>query len=117
VKCLELRHKGTRGRAIRWSPCDRQVNKDIKGENDCLINDQISLNKEATSYFNFFYKASISPDTFEHCKLVVLFPQMVNKEDSLAFYRPVTIEELKSVLFHFKKENSQALNFSSSSLT
>jgi hypothetical protein len=53
-----------------------------------------------------FYKASINPDTFEQCKLADLFPQMVNEEDSRSLYRPVTIEELKSVLFHFKKEKS-----------
>jgi len=29
---------------------------------------------------------------------------MVDVEESRALYSPVTIEELKSVLFHFKKE-------------
>jgi hypothetical protein len=31
---------------------------------------------------------------------------MVDVEESRALYSPVTIEELKSVLFHFKKEKS-----------
>jgi hypothetical protein len=64
---------------------------DIKGENNMLVNDQALLKKEATSYYNFFYKTSCSQDIVKQCKLADLFPQMVDVEESRALYSPVTI--------------------------
>ena len=78
---------------------------DIKNDTGEVINEQELLKKEVAFFFKKFYK-SIPQDTIEQCTLVNLFPQMIDEENSHELYRTVAIEELKSVLFHFKKEKS-----------
>jgi hypothetical protein len=79
---------------------------DIKGENDESVNDHALLKKEVVLFFKNFYKATNCPNIAEQCSLIDYFPQMIDEENSRLLFKPVTLEELKNVLFHFKKEKS-----------
>jgi exonuclease III len=79
---------------------------EITDENGYTITEQGAIKEKAVYYFKFFYKAPIIPNTIEQVKVIDLFPQMVNDDESCSLYNPVTMEELKVVLFHFKKDKS-----------
>jgi hypothetical protein len=79
---------------------------DIKGENGESVNDHEFKKKEVVLFFKNFYKVTNCPNIAELCKLIDYFPQMIDEENSRVLFRPVTLEELKLVLFHFKKEKS-----------
>jgi len=59
---------------------------------------------EAVSYYKKFYKASSIVNTNEQVKVIGLFPGMVNDEETGPVYNSDTLEELKFVLFQFKKD-------------
>jgi hypothetical protein len=74
---------------------------EIKGDNDDLVNDSDSLKKEAIHHFKNLYKASTCLKLEDQCKLIHHYPQMVDDEESSLLFRPVTMEEMKSVLLLF----------------
>jgi hypothetical protein len=79
---------------------------EIIGGNGVKINDQDLLKQEAVHYFQNFYKAPTVQNTTDQCKIIDMFPQMLSVEESDVLYNPVTLEELKVVLFLFKKDKS-----------
>jgi hypothetical protein len=70
------------------------------------VTDQHGIKSEAVQYFKHFYSASTIPNIEEQFKLLDLFPVMVGEEEAVTLYNPVTMAELKLVLFHCKKEKS-----------
>jgi len=70
------------------------------------VNEKSLLKKEVVTYYKNFYKESICHNTAEQCNLIERFPQMIDEENSRVLYSLVTMEEMKAVLFHFKKEKS-----------
>jgi len=70
------------------------------------ITDQVAIKEATTHHFKIFYKDQHSSNTIEQLKIIELFPQIVNEDESCTLYNLVTLEELKSVLFLFKKDKS-----------
>jgi len=79
---------------------------EIKGGNSDIVTKQDALKEASIHYFKDFYKALPILNTTEQCKLIEYFPQMLNDEESSSLFILVTLEELKVVFFHFKKEKS-----------
>jgi len=79
-----------------------------------MIMDRFIMNMKPSRstfhHYNFFYKYGDELNIIEQLKLVDLYPQMVSEEESNKFCKPVTLEELKQILFHFKKEKSPRLD-------
>jgi hypothetical protein len=71
-----------------------------------LITEQDALKTEATNYFKALYKAPVTVNISDQCKVTELFSQWVNEEEANALVSPVTLEELQGVLGQFKKEKS-----------
>jgi hypothetical protein len=79
---------------------------EIKNEAGELVSDQKSIKSEVVRYFKHLYREPTSSFIADQCKLVELFPKMINEEEAGLLYRPVSLEELKLVLSHCKKERS-----------
>jgi hypothetical protein len=79
---------------------------DIKGADGDPVNEDSLLKKEVVTYYKNFYKESICHNTAEQYTLIEHFPQMIDEENSRVLFKTVTMEEMKAVLFHFKKEKS-----------
>jgi hypothetical protein len=77
----------------------------IRDDGDKVV-DQQGIKEEAVHYFKCFYSASSLPNIEEQFKILDLFPVMVGEEEAVTLYKPVTMAELKSVLFLCKKEKS-----------
>jgi len=71
-----------------------------------FISDHELLKEEVVNFYKDFYKARTNPITAKHCRLLDSFPQMIDEEDSISLFSFITMDELKDVLFHFKKEKS-----------
>jgi hypothetical protein len=76
---------------------------EIEKEDGSLVKDQQEIKNEAVQYYKRFYKASSTVNIEEQCKLIDLFPLMVAEEEANTLYNPVTLEELKHMLFQCKK--------------
>jgi hypothetical protein len=70
------------------------------------ITDQGAIKEARAHHFKNFYKDQHSSNTIEQLKIIELFPQIVNEDESCTLYNLVTLEELKSILFLFKKDKS-----------
>ena len=70
------------------------------------VTDRHGIKSEAVQYFKRFYSTSTIPNIEEQFKLLDLFPIMVGEEEAVTLYNLVTMEKLKLVLFHCKKEKS-----------
>jgi hypothetical protein len=68
--------------------------------------EQGELKDATTQYFKNLYKDPPSSNLAEQVLVNNLFTQFVNEEESLSLYSPVTLKELKDVIFHCKKEKS-----------
>jgi hypothetical protein len=79
---------------------------EIKGDNGEPVNNSDAIKSEAVNHFKTFYKASTCTNVEEQCNLIDHYPKMIDDEEARLLFRPVTMEELKLVLFHFKKEKS-----------
>jgi len=93
---------------------------EIMDGNGVTLTDQGAIMAEAISYYKKFYKAPSIVNIIDQVKVTSLFPKMVSDEEMGPLYSPVTLEELKSILFHFKKikeSGVRRLNSSFSFLT
>jgi hypothetical protein len=79
---------------------------EISDDNGQIYKDQETIKATTSQHFKTFYKAGVEINIIEQLQLVDLYPQMVSEEESITLFKPVTLEELKQVLFHFKKEKS-----------
>jgi hypothetical protein len=77
---------------------------EITDENGYTHSGQGDIKEEVVQYFKKKFKAPIIPSTTEQVKVTGLYSRMVNDEESSSLYRPVTMEELKTVLSLFKKD-------------
>jgi hypothetical protein len=74
--------------------------------NGVIISEQGAIKEATVHHFKYFYRAQDTMNSTEQIKIVGLYPRMVNDEESSILYKPVTLEELKQVLFNFKKDKS-----------
>jgi hypothetical protein len=79
---------------------------EIVRDDGVKVVDQQGIKEEAVQYYKRFYSASTLSNLEEQFKILDLFPVMVSEEEAVTLYNPVTMEELKSILFHCKKEKS-----------
>jgi hypothetical protein len=79
---------------------------EISDRNGNIITEQGAIKEEAMDYFRHFFKAQTNCNINEQVRVASLFPRMVSDEDVGSLFNPVTLEELKDVLLHFKKEKS-----------
>jgi hypothetical protein len=75
-----------------------------------IVTEQESIKEATVNFFKDFYKASTAPSMTEQCKLIELYPQMINEEEASTLFTPVSLEELKVVLLLFKKEKILGLD-------
>ena len=64
------------------------------------------IKQEVVNYFKHFYKAKERTNYNDLVRFSSLYPRMVNEEEAESLFKPVTLEEIKSVLENFKKEKS-----------
>jgi hypothetical protein len=74
--------------------------------NGYTLTDHGVIKEEAISYFKKFYKDRSTLNTIKQVKVTDLFPKMVNEDESSPLFNLVTMEELKVILFQFKKDKS-----------
>jgi hypothetical protein len=70
------------------------------------IRGQEALKKEAVSYFTNQYRSTDLDNLQDKGSSAQLFPRMVSGEEAEALYKPVTLDEIKDILLHFKAERS-----------
>jgi hypothetical protein len=75
------------------------------GEGD-FVSEQESIKGATVNYYKDFYKAPTVLSPFEQLNVMEFYPQMLNEEEADSLFIPVTLEEVKAVLFAFKKEKS-----------
>lgn len=66
----------------------------------------VAIKKTAFEHFKCFYKEQETPNMADKVKIAGIFPKIFKEEDSISLAQPVTMEELKSVIFKFKKSKS-----------
>jgi hypothetical protein len=66
----------------------------------------VDIKKEAFDYFNSLYKEQETPNMAAKVKIASMFPKIFTEEDLIRITQPMSLEELKSVLFKFKKSKS-----------
>jgi hypothetical protein len=64
------------------------------------------IKEEVVNYFKHFFKAKERNNINDLVRITSLYPRMVDEEEAESLFKPVTLEELKSVLENFKKERS-----------
>jgi len=79
---------------------------EIKDGNGILLTDQGAIRAEAVGYYKHLFEAQSKINITDQIKISSLYPRMVSEEEEGPLYNPVTLEELKSVQLHFKKEKS-----------
>jgi hypothetical protein len=67
---------------------------------------QDAISREAKKHFKSFYNQFETPPITEQVKVACLFNSWLSEEEAKELFLPVTSWELKSILFHFKKEKS-----------
>jgi hypothetical protein len=67
---------------------------------------QDAISREAEKHFKSFYNQFETPPITEQVKVACLFNSWLSEEEAKELFLPVTSRELKSILFHFKKEKS-----------
>jgi len=79
---------------------------EISDDSGSIFTEQEAIKAETFHHFKNFYKAGDVLNTIEQFQLVDLYPWMVSYDESNSLLNPMTLEELKQVLFKFKKEKS-----------
>jgi hypothetical protein len=79
---------------------------ELQKENGDSITEQEEIKEEAVNYFKHFFKAKDATNYTELTRITNLYPRMVEEDEALALFKPVTLTELKSILENFKKEKS-----------
>ena len=70
------------------------------------IKEKGAIKEAVIKHFKEIYKAQDTLNTAEQVKIADYYPKMFKEEDSTTLFQPVSLEELKNVLFKFKKEKS-----------
>ena len=70
------------------------------------VRGQEAIQKEAVTHFSGLFKATGALNLQEKGSTVGLFPRLVTSIEAEALYKPVTIVEIKDILFHFNIERS-----------
>jgi hypothetical protein len=77
----------------------------ISGNGDKLIG-QKAIKEEDVNYLKKKIRAKDRTNYSELVRISNLYPSMVNEDEAETLFKPVTLEEIKSVLENFKKERS-----------
>jgi hypothetical protein len=72
----------------------------IKGNGDTLI-DQKEIKEEVVNYFKQFFREKERDNYIDLVRISSLYPRMVNEDEAETLFKPVTLEEIKSVLENF----------------
>jgi len=65
---------------------------EIDTGNGDLITEQDALKSEAVNYYKTLYKAPLTLNIMDQCKVTDLFSQWVNEEEANDLVSPVTLE-------------------------
>jgi len=69
-----------------------------------------AIKEEAVTHFSGLFKATGAHNLQEKGSTASLFPRMVTSDEADALYKPVTIAEIKDIIFHFNTERSLGPN-------
>jgi len=83
---------------------------EINDDNENIIIEKGSIKEATINHFKYFYKAQDSINTVEQVKIMRFYLTMLKDEETIKLFQPVSMEELKQVLFKFKKEKSPGLD-------
>jgi len=76
----------------------------IKNGQGDIVTEQESIKDATVNYYKDFYKSSIVLSPLEQFNVMEFYPQMINEEDANTLFTLFTLEDVKAVLFSFKKE-------------
>lgn len=70
------------------------------------IRGQEAIKDEAAIHFEQLYKSYSNTSLLDKLAAASLYPKMVSTSEAVDLFNPVSLQELKEVLVHFKKERS-----------
>jgi len=80
---------------------------DIEGS---IFTELTAIKKAAFDHFNNCFKNQETPNMPEKVKIASMFLKIFKEEDSNRLTQPISLAELKSVIFKFKKAKSPGLD-------
>jgi hypothetical protein len=86
-----------RNKKIIWS---------IQNDRAEILRGQAAIKEEAVAHFKHLFKANSCPNLTDKLAIASLYPKLVSSTEATDLYKPVTLQEIKDILIHFKKERS-----------